>query len=105
MHRKKNQKHKIKYIYMIDKRPVYMCLYIASIKSTIWNITRLFLSQFFISFSSLLILAKVFRYDYVAACSIALRRATKKNEMGGCVTVLSSCKMTQRTSTVDWIKF
>ena len=80
-------------------------LHIALIRSTAGNKTRLFLSPFLISTSWFLILAKAFRNDHVAACSAALRSATVKNEMGGCVTVQCPSKMTQRSSTADWFKF
>ena len=68
---------------MIDKVLVYMCLHIASIKSTAWNKTKLLPSPFLISTSWFLILAEAFRNDHVAACSTAFRSATEKNEMGG----------------------
>ena len=78
-----------------------MCLHIASIKSSAVNKTRFFPSPFVISTSWFLILAEAFREDTVAACSIA----TEKNEMGGYETVPCSSKMTQRSSTADWLKF
>ena len=84
---------------------VYMCLHIATIKSTAGNKTRLFPSPFLISTSRFLILGKAFRNDYVAACSTVLRSATERNEMGGYVTVPCSYKKTQRRSTADWLKF
>ena len=90
---------------MIDKVHVYMCLHIASIKSTAGNKTRLFHSPLLISTSWFLILAEAFRNDHIAACSTALRSATEKNEMGGFVTVPCSSKMTQHSSTADWLKF
>ena len=79
---------------------VYMCFHLASIKSTAGNKTRLFLSPFFLSNSWFLILAKALRNDHVAACS-----ATEKNEMGGYVTVPCLSKLTQRSSTLDWLEF
>ena len=82
-----------------------MSLHIASIESTAENETRLFPSPFFISSSWFLNLAEAFRGHYVAACSTALRSATGKNEVGGYVTVPCSSKMTQRSSTADWLKF
>ena len=90
---------------MLEKAHVYMWLHTASIKSTVDNKTRFFPSPFLISTSRFLILAKAFRNDYVAACSFALRNATEKNEMGDYVTVPCSSKMTQRSSTADWLKF
>ena len=72
---------------MMSKVHVYMCLGIASIKSTAGNKTRFFPSSILISTSRFLILAEAFRSDYVAACSIALRSATEMNELGGHVTV------------------
>ena len=90
---------------MTDKFHVYMCLHIASIKSTAGNETRFFLSPFLLSTSFFLILAEAFRIDHIATCSIALRSATEKNEMGSYVAVPCSSKMTQRSSRVDWLKF
>ena len=90
---------------MIDKAHVYMCLHIAAIKFTAANKTRLGPYPFLISTSWFLILAEAFRNDHVAACSTALRSATEKNEMGGYVTFPCSSKMTQRSSTADWLKF
>ena len=52
-----------------------------------------------------LILEKVFRNDYIAACSTARRSATEKNEIGGYVNVPCSSKMTKQKSTADWLKF
>ena len=82
-----------------------MCLHIALFKSTAGNKTTFFPSPFLISSSRFCILAEAFRNDHVAACSTALRKATKKNELGGYVTVLCTSKMTQRSSTADWINF
>ena len=81
-----------------------MCLHIASIKTTAGNKTRLFSSPFLISTSSVLILAKAFRNDYVAACSIALRSVTETNVLGGHVTVTCPSKMSQPSSTAHWLK-
>ena len=89
---------------MMDKVHVYMCLHIASIKSTAGNKTRLFPSPFLIFTSRFLILAEAFRNDYVAAFSNALRSTTEKNELGGYVTVPCPSKMTQRSSTAAWLK-
>ena len=88
----------------MSKVHVYMCLHIASINSTARNKTRVFPSPFLISTSWFPILAKAFRKDHIAACSTALR-STTENEMGGYVTVTFSSKMTQRSSTADWLKF
>ena len=96
--------HEIKYI-KIDKVHIYMCLNIASNKSTAGNKTRLLTSLSFISTSWFFILAEAFLNDHVAACSTNLRSATEKNEMGGYVTIPCSSKMTQRSSTADWPKF
>ena len=82
-----------------------MCLHTASIKSIAVKKIRLFLSPFLIFTSWFFTLAEAFRNDHVAACSSALRSATEKNEMGGYVTVPCSSKMTQRSSTADWLKF
>ena len=89
---------------MMGKVHVYMCLHIAPIKSTAGNKTRFFPNPFLISTSSLLILTEGLRNDYVAACGTALRGATEKNEMGGYVIVPCPFKMTQRSSTSDWLK-
>ena len=88
---------------MMDKSDVYMRLHTASIKLTAGNKTRLFASPFLFSTSSFLILVEVFRNDFVAACSTALRSATEKNELGGYVTLTCPSEMTQRTSTADWL--
>ena len=90
---------------MIDKVHVYMCLHTASIKSSAENKTRLLTSPFDISTRSRLTLAEAFRNDHVAACSIALRSATERNELGGYVSVPFSSKLTQHKSTADWLKF
>ena len=90
---------------MTDEVHVYMCIPIASIKSTDRNKTRLFLSPLLISTSWFLILAEAFRNDYVAACSTALCSAVEKNEMDGYLTVPYLSKVTQRSSTADWLKF
>ena len=82
-----------------------MCLHLTSIKSTAGNETRFFPRPFLISTGWFLILAEAFRKDHVAACCTALRSATEKNEMGGYVTIPYSSKMTQRSSTLDWLKF
>ena len=89
---------------MMGKVHVYMCLHIASIKSTSGNTTRLFPSPFLISTSWFLILAEAFRNDHVAVCSTALGSAIEKNEMGGYVTVRFSSEMTRGSSAADWIK-
>ena len=90
----------------MDKVHVYMCLHNASIESTTaGNGTRLFPSPFLISTSWFLILVEAFRNDHVAACSTAGRSATEENEMGGYVTVPCPSKMTQRSSTVNCLKF
>ena len=68
---------------MLGTVHVYMCLDMASIKSTAENKTRFFPSPFLVSTCRFLILAKAFRNDYVADCSTALRSATEKNEKGG----------------------
>ena len=74
---------------MMEKVHVYMCLYIASIKSTVGNKTRLFL--------------RLLRNDYVVVCSTA-RRSAEKKEMGGYVTVPFLSKLTQRKNTADWLR-
>ena len=90
---------------MLVKVHVYMCLHIASIKSTAGNKTKFFLYPLLISTSRFLICAKAFRNDYVAACSIALRSATEKNELDGNVTVPCPSKVKHCSSTADWLKF
>ena len=82
-----------------------MCSHIGSIKPTAGNITRFFPSSFLISTSWFLILAEAFRNDYVAASSTSLLSATEKNRMGGFVTIPCLPKMTQHSSTADWLKF
>ena len=57
---------------------------IASIKSTFGTKLGFFLVIFpFVTTGWFLILAKVFRNDYVAGCSINRHSATEKNEIGG----------------------
>ena len=85
----------------MGKVHVYMCLHIESTKSTARKKTKFFLSTFLISTSWFLIFTEVFRNDHVAACSIALRTATEKNETSDCVTVPCSSKKTQHSSTAD----
>ena len=63
------------------------------------------LGFFHVSTSSRLILAGVFRSDYVAACSTAFRSATEENDSGGYVAVPCPPKVKQRSSTADWLKF
>ena len=90
---------------MMDKVHVYICLHIASTKATARNKTRLFHSPFHISTSSHLTLVEAFRNDHVAVFCTALRSATEENESGGYVTVPCPSKMTQRSSSADWINF
>ena len=66
---------------------------------------RPFPSPFLVTTSWFVILAKVFRNDYVATCSTAHRSAIEKNEIGGYVTVTCLSKITQHNSTADWLKF
>ena len=62
----------------MDEVLLYICLHIASIKSTAGNkIWEIFVSQFFISTSWILILAEAFRNDHVAACSTTLSSASE----------------------------
>ena len=68
---------------MMDEVHVYKWLKTASNQSTAGNKTRLLFSLFLISTSSSLILAEVFRSDYVAACSTSLLSIFEKNELGG----------------------
>ena len=82
-----------------------MWLHTASVESTVENKTRLFPSPFQVSTSSGLTLAGAFRNDYIAACSTALRSATDEKESSGYVTVPSPSKLTQHSSTADWLKF
>ena len=66
--------------------------------------TRLFPSPFHVINGWFVILEKVFRNDYVAACSTTLRSATEQNESGGHVDVPCSPKLTQHKSTAYWLK-
>ena len=70
-----------------------------------WNETRHFPGPFLVNTGWFLILEKVFRNGYVAACSTALRSATEENESGGHVDVPCSSKLTQHKSTADWLNF
>ena len=64
---------------MMGKVHVYICLHIASIKSTSGNKPRLFPSPVHISNSSRLTLAEAFRSDHVAVCTTALCSATEES--------------------------
>ena len=77
---------------------------IASIFIHFRNETRLFPSPFLVNTGWFLILEKVFRNGYVAACSTALRSATEENESGGHVDVPCLSKLTQHKSTADWLR-
>ena len=81
-----------------------MCLLIGSVESTAGSKTMFFPSPFLISNGWFLFLAEGFRNDHVVACSSALRSAIEENEMGVYVAILCSSKMTQLSSTADWIK-
>ena len=89
----------------MDKVHVYMWLHTASNKSIAENETRLFPSPLHICTSSRLTLAEAFRNDHIAACSTALRSATGENESGDYITVRCPSKVTQHSSTADWLKF
>ena len=89
----------------MDKVHFYIRLHTATIKSTAGIKTRLFPGAFHISTSSRLILVEAFRNDHVAACSTALRSATEEDESGDYVTVPCPSKVTQHSSTADWLKF
>ena len=89
----------------MEKVHVNMWFYSASIKSSVKNNTRLFPSPFHVSTSSRCTLDGAFWNNYVAACSTALRSATEENESGGYVTVSCRSKVTQHSSTADWLKF
>ena len=65
----------------------------------------LFPSPIFVTTSWFLIVAKVFRNDYVAVCSTARRSAAEKNELGGYVTVPCGSKLTKHKGTADWLNF
>ena len=84
---------------------VYMRLHNASIKSTAGDKTKFFPTPFLISTRSRLTLAEAFQKVPVAACSNALRSATEENESGCYVTVMCPSKVTQSSSTADWLKF
>ena len=87
------------------KNPSLHVLHIASIKSTAGNKTRPFFSSFLISTSCLFILAKAFRNGYLVAFSTACRSDAEKNERDDYVTAPCLSKVTQHSSTADWIKF
>ena len=82
-----------------------MWLHTASIRLIVGDKTTFFLTPFHVSTSSRLTLAGAFRNDYVAACSTALRTTTEENESGGYVTVPCPSKVTQHSSTADWLNF
>ena len=87
LHREINEVDKNEVHIIAGKVHNYMWLNTASIKSSVGNKTRPFLSPFHVSTSSCLTLAGAFRNDHVAACSTALRIATEEIESSGCVTV------------------
>ena len=93
--------YKIKYIKMIDKVHVYMCLHTAMIKSIAGKKTMLSLSPFLVSTSWFLILAKAFRNGYVVLCGTARCSAAEKKEISGHRAVPFLAKMTQHSSTAD----
>ena len=74
----------------MDKVHIYMCLFIASIKSIAGNKARPFLSLFLISNSSF---------------PNSAEATTEENDLGDYVTVPCSPKMTQPSRTVDDFKF
>ena len=80
-----------------------MLLHAASIISTVGNKTKFFVRLFLVSTGSRLSLGGAFRNEYVAACSTALRSATEENESGGNVSVPCPSKVTQHSSTADWL--
>ena len=64
-----------------------------------------FFSSFYVSTSSRLTLAEAFRSDHVAACSTAFRSAIEESQWGGYVIFPCPSKVTQHSSTADWLKF
>ena len=82
-----------------------MWLHTAMIKATVGNKIRFFPSLFYASTSSRPTLAGEFRNDYVGACSNAFSSATEENASRGYVTVPCPFKVTQHSSTADWLKF
>ena len=89
----------------MDTAHVYKWLHTAWIKSTTRNETRLFPSPFHVCTRSRLTLAGAFRNYHEAACSTALRSATDENESGGYVAVPCLSKVTEHSSTADWLEF
>ena len=70
-----------------------------------WSGTRPVPSSFLNSTSWFLVLAGEFRNGYVSACSTAQRSAVEINELSGYGNVPYLAKMTQHSSTADWIRF
>ena len=95
----------IKYIILMKKVQVYMCLHLKSNEFTAGKKTMLFPIPFLISIGWFLILAKAFRNDHVAACSIALCSTTEKNERSCYVSVPCPSRLTQGSSTAAWLNF
>ena len=89
----------------MDKVHVSKWLHTTSVKPTAGNRARFFPSLFLISTSSFLFLTEVFRNGYVAACSTAAGSATEENESRGYLTVPYPSKLTQHTSTAEWLNF
>ena len=63
-----------------------------------------FFSPFHICTSSRLTLAEAFRKDNVAARNTAILSATEDNESGRYVTVPCPSKVTQHSTSADWLK-
>ena len=76
----------------------------ASVNYNFGNKTRFF-SGLLIATSWFLILAKALRNGYVVVSSTPRGGTTAKNEMDGHGNVPCLAKMTQHSSTADWIKF
>ena len=83
--------------YMLDNT-------IASNTFTFGTKLGFFLSPFLVNTGWFLILEKLFRTSYVAACSTALREATEDNDSGGHIDVPCSSILTQHKSTAGWLK-
>ena len=85
---------------------MFTCAYILHrLNSLLGTKLGFFLIFFQICTSSGLTLARAFRNDNVAACSTAPRSATEEKETGGYLTVPCPSKMTQHSSSADWLKF
>ena len=95
----------VKYTKIVTENHNYMLGNDVASINLFWNKTRFFLSPFLVTTNRFLVLAEASRNHLVTGCSTALRSATEENQTGGYITVPCSSRMTQRSSTLGWIRF